>query len=127
SEPAHRAHHAVEPPISEHAATGDALLRLARLLAGGRAGAGHRLDRAAGAKPIRLFILRGRVLGADAALTRCRSAGDEPSEGQARRGSGAGGALRLRSRPQAWGPFTAGEAPWCNQSASYSQANANKN
>ena len=67
--------------------------RLAGLLACGRAGAGDRLDRPAGAEPIRLSILHGRVLGADAALARRRSAGDEPAEGQARRRSGARGAL----------------------------------
>ena len=40
---------------------------------------GRRLDRPAGAKPIRLSILHGRVLGADAAFARRRSAGDEPA------------------------------------------------
>ena len=99
SEPAHRAHHPVEPAISEHAAAGDALFRLAGLLAERRAGAGDRLDRPAGAEPIRLSILRGRVLGADAALARRRSAGDEPAQGQARRGSGARGALAFCKWP----------------------------
>ena len=48
-------------------------------------GAGHRLDRSAGAGAIGLSLLRGRLLGADAALARGGAACAEPAQGQARR------------------------------------------
>ena len=56
---------------------------------------GRRLDRPAGADASVLSLLHGRFLGADPALARRRSARHEPAQGETRRGSGAGGALRL--------------------------------